>query len=187
MKKKVLIGLIVLILVILGFLMSRGRTIAPTTEIKAVEKTEKNEKNNKSIENSELPSQNEAQKDAEETQSSNNQTNEKKPMELEIKTTKEGTGTRVVKNGDTISVHYTGKLVDGTKFDSSVDRGTPFEFMIGQGMVIAGWEQGLLNMKVGEKRTLTIPSEMGYGARGAGAVIPPNATLIFDVELISIK
>ncbi|HBI34305.1 MAG TPA: peptidylprolyl isomerase [Candidatus Moranbacteria bacterium] len=117
-----------------------------------------------------------------------NQSNEtKKPMELEIKTTQEGTGDRVVRSGDNIAVHYTGKLTDGTKFDSSVDRGTPFEFQIGQGMVIAGWEQGLLGMKVGEKRTLTIPSEMGYGARGAGAVIPPNATLVFDVELISIK
>ncbi|HAS00148.1 MAG TPA: peptidylprolyl isomerase [Candidatus Moranbacteria bacterium] len=108
-------------------------------------------------------------------------------MELEIKTTQEGTGDRVVKSGDNISVHYTGKLTDGTKFDSSVDRGTPFEFQIGQGMVIAGWEQGLLGMKIGEKRTLTIPSEMGYGARGAGVAIPPNATLVFDVELISIK
>lgn len=116
-----------------------------------------------------------------------NNANEKKPMELEIKTTQEGTGDRVIKSGDTIAVHYTGKLVDGTKFDSSVDRGTPFEFQIGQGMVIAGWEQGFLGAKVGEKRTLTIPSEMGYGARGAGAIIPPNATLIFDVEVIAIK
>jgi peptidylprolyl isomerase len=108
-------------------------------------------------------------------------------MDLKIETTKEGVGTAVTKNGDTISVHYTGKLEDGTKFDSSVDRGTPFEFTIGQGMVIVGWEKGLLDMKVGEKRTLTIPSEMGYGAQGAGGVIPPNATLIFDVELIKIK
>lgn len=110
-----------------------------------------------------------------------------KSMGLEIKTTKEGTGERTVKNGDNIAVHYTGKLTDGTKFDSSLDRGTPFEFMIGQGMVIQGWEQGLLGMKVGEKRTLTIPSDLGYGSRGAAGVIPPNATLIFDVELISIK
>ena len=108
-------------------------------------------------------------------------------MELEIKTTKEGTGEKVVKSGDTISVHYTGKLTDGTVFDSSVTRGVPFDFQIGQGMVIAGWEKGLIGMKVGEKRTLTIPSEMGYGARGAGSSIPPNATLIFDVELLGIK
>lgn len=116
-----------------------------------------------------------------------NSNNEKKPMQLEIKTTQEGTGDRVIKSGDTITVHYTGKLTDGTKFDSSVDRGQPFTFQIGQGMVIAGWEQGFIGAKVGEKRTLTIPSDLGYGSRGAGAAIPPNATLIFDVEVISIK
>lgn len=120
-------------------------------------------------------------------QPTNQPTQNNKPMELEIKTTQVGTGDRQVKEGDTITVHYTGKLTDGTKFDSSVDRGTPFSFTVGQGMVIQGWEKGFLGAKVGEKRTLTIPAEMGYGARGAGAVIPPNATLIFDVELISIK
>ncbi|KKP68818.1 MAG: Peptidyl-prolyl cis-trans isomerase [Candidatus Moranbacteria bacterium GW2011_GWE1_35_17] len=113
--------------------------------------------------------------------------NDNKNMDLKIETTQEGTGDKVTKNGDTISVHYTGKLENGTKFDSSVDRGTPFDFTIGQGQVIAGWDKGLLDMKVGEKRTLTIPSEMGYGAQGAGGVIPPNATLIFDVELMEIK
>jgi FKBP-type peptidyl-prolyl cis-trans isomerase len=107
--------------------------------------------------------------------------------ELNIETTKEGTGDRVVKSGDTISVHYTGRLTDGTKFDSSVDRGTPFTFTIGAGQVIKGWDEGLLGMKVGEKRTLTIPADKGYGATGAGGVIPPNATLIFDTELVSIK
>ncbi|MEF3692081.1 MAG: FKBP-type peptidyl-prolyl cis-trans isomerase [Candidatus Moraniibacteriota bacterium] len=116
-----------------------------------------------------------------------NQNNNQKNMDLKIETTQEGTGDKVTKSGDTISVHYTGKLEDGTKFDSSVDRGEPFEFTIGQGMVIAGWEQGLLDMKVGEKRILTIPSEMGYGAQGAGGIIPPNATLIFEVELMEIK
>lgn len=109
------------------------------------------------------------------------------PTELEIVTTEEGTGTREVKSGDTIAVHYTGTLLDGTKFDSSLDRGEPFEFTIGQGQVIAGWDKGLLGMKVGEKRTLTIPSDMAYGSRGAGALIPPNSPLKFDVELISIK
>jgi len=113
--------------------------------------------------------------------------NEEKNMDLKIETTQEGTGEQEVKSGDAISVHYTGKLEDGTKFDSSVDRGEPFEFTIGQGQVIEGWEKGLLGMKVGEKRTLTIPSDMGYGAQGAGGVIPPNATLIFDVELMGIK
>jgi FKBP-type peptidyl-prolyl cis-trans isomerase len=114
-------------------------------------------------------------------------TTNNKTMELEIKTTSVGSGERKTKNGDTLVVHYTGKLTDGTKFDSSIDRGTPFEFQIGQGRVIAGWEKGLLDMKVGEKRTLTIPAEMGYGARGSSGIIPPNATLIFDVELMAIK
>ena len=116
-----------------------------------------------------------------------NQNNNQKNMDLKIEITQEGTGDKVTKSGDTISVHYTGKLEDGTKFDSSVDRGEPFEFKIGAGMVIQGWEQGLLDMKVGEKRTLTIPSEMGYGAQGAGGIIPPDATLIFEVELMGIK
>ncbi|EKE11461.1 MAG: Peptidyl-prolyl cis-trans isomerase [uncultured bacterium] len=110
-----------------------------------------------------------------------------KNMELEIKKVAEGKGERKSKNGDALVVHYTGKLADGTKFDSSVDRGTPFEFEIGKGMVIAGWEKGMLDMKVGEKRILTIPSEMAYGSKGAAGIIPPNAVLIFDVELIDIK
>lgn len=92
-----------------------------------------------------------------------------------------------VKNKDIISVHYTGYLENGTKFDSSLDRGEPFEFQIGLGQVIQGWEQGLIGMKVGEKRKLTIPPELGYGSSGAGGVIPPNATLIFEVELLEIK
>ena len=117
----------------------------------------------------------------------NNQTNENKSMQLEIKTTQEGTGERSVKNGDTIGVYYTGKLTDGTIFDSNSGSGKPFEFTVGEGMVIQGWEKGFIGAKVGEKRTLTIPADLGYGSRGAGNVIPPNATLIFDVELVSIK
>ncbi|NTW30951.1 MAG: FKBP-type peptidyl-prolyl cis-trans isomerase [Candidatus Moranbacteria bacterium] len=107
--------------------------------------------------------------------------------ELKIEKISEGTGDQATKKGDTISVHYTGTLTDGTKFDSSVDRGTPFSFTVGGGQVIAGWDQGLLDMKVGEKRRLTIPASLGYGARGAGSSIPPNATLIFEVELLSIQ
>lgn len=89
--------------------------------------------------------------------------------------------------GMTVDVHYTGWLLDGTKFDSSVDRGKPFSFHLGAGEVIRGWDEGVAGMKVGGKRKLRIPAELGYGARGAGGVIPGNATLIFDVELLGVK
>lgn len=101
-------------------------------------------------------------------------------------TIKEGTG-EGAKAGQTVTVHYTGTLTDGTKFDSSVDRGRPFSFVLGAGEVIQGWDKGVLGMKVGEKRKLVIPSTLGYGSTGAGGVIPPNATLLFDVEMISFK
>ena len=106
---------------------------------------------------------------------------ENKPLKIEI--LKEGTG-QAAKSGDTVTVHYTGTLQNGVKFDSSLDRQTPFIFTLGAGQVIPGWEQGILGMKVGEKRKLTIAPELAYGSAGVGAVIPPNATLIFEVDRV---
>jgi peptidylprolyl isomerase len=100
--------------------------------------------------------------------------------------TRKGTGTQA-KAGDTVSVHYTGTLTDGTKFDSSRDRGEPIEFPLGQGRVIKGWDEGIAKMRVGDQAILVIPPSIGYGSRGAGGVIPPDATLIFIVELVDVK
>jgi len=112
------------------------------------------------------------------------------PSGLKITDTKVGTGA-APKPGQICVMHYTGWLYEGgakgKKFDSSVDRGQPFEFPLGRRQVISGWDEGVATMKVGGKRTLIIPPELGYGARGAGGVIPPNATLIFDVELLDVK
>jgi len=105
---------------------------------------------------------------------------------LQYEDTNVGDGAEA-KSGDTVSVHYTGWLDDGTKFDSSKDRNQPFSFTLGAGMVIKGWDEGVAGMKIGGTRKLTIPSELGYGERGAGGVIPPFATLTFEVELLGIK
>ncbi|MBU3934712.1 FKBP-type peptidyl-prolyl cis-trans isomerase [Patescibacteria group bacterium] len=105
---------------------------------------------------------------------------------MKVEILKEGSGAES-KIGDTASVHYVGILENNTKFDSSIDRGQPFSFILGQNTVIQGWELGVLGMKVGEKRKLTIPPELAYGNQSVGGIIPPNATLIFEVELLGIN
>ncbi|MFV2004533.1 MAG: FKBP-type peptidyl-prolyl cis-trans isomerase [Gammaproteobacteria bacterium] len=106
--------------------------------------------------------------------------------DLEIEDQIVGEGDEAIA-GQTVEVHYTGWLTDGTKFDSSLDRDKTFSFKLGGGQVIAGWDQGVAGMKIGGSRKLTIPPELGYGERGAGGVIPPNATLVFKVELIGLS
>jgi FKBP-type peptidyl-prolyl cis-trans isomerase len=106
--------------------------------------------------------------------------------DLVIEDLRPGTGAEATA-GQTVSVHYVGTLTDGNKFDSSRDRGKPFEFRLGAGQVIKGWDQGVAGMKIGGLRKLTIPPHLGYGARGAGGVIPPNATLVFEVELLGLR
>jgi FKBP-type peptidyl-prolyl cis-trans isomerases 1 len=106
--------------------------------------------------------------------------------ELVIEDLTVGTGDEAVA-GKSMVVHYTGWLTNGSKFDSSKDRNDPFDFRLGAGQVIPGWDQGVAGMKVGGKRKLTIPPEMAYGSRGAGGVIPPNATLVFEVELLAVR
>ncbi|MFV1917296.1 MAG: FKBP-type peptidyl-prolyl cis-trans isomerase [Patescibacteria group bacterium] len=105
---------------------------------------------------------------------------------MEIEDLVEGSGDEA-KDGNKVTLHYTGTLTDGTKFDSSLDRDEPFTFILGEGEVIKGWDQGVAGMKVGGKRKLTIPPELGYGDRGAGDDIPPGATLIFEVELLKVE
>lgn len=112
------------------------------------------------------------------------------PSGLQYADTVPGTG-RSPRRGQTAVVHYTGWLYDngtrGKKFDSSLDKGKPFEFKVGQGQVIKGWDEGVASMKIGGKRTLIVPPQLGYGAQGAGTDIPPNATLLFEVELLAVK
>ncbi|MBL7156038.1 MAG: FKBP-type peptidyl-prolyl cis-trans isomerase [Candidatus Pacebacteria bacterium] len=122
-----------------------------------------------------------------EDQEQNKEQENNQKQDLEIEILQQGSGEQA-KTGDRLAVHYTGWLLDGVKFDSSVDRGEPFVFPLDQGLVIKGWDLGLLGAKVGEKRKLTIPCELGYGEAGTpGGPIPPNATLIFEVEILGIN
>lgn len=181
MEKKIIVGLVIFIVLVSAVVLLKGDD--KNSELEEVNIFQKNDEK-KDVE--EIIVQEDENIIQEEVIKDNNQSNEE-IMELKIEVLQEGSGEVVTKMGDTISVHYTGTLEDGTKFDSSVDRGTPFSFTIGAGQVIQGWEQGTLDMKIGEKRKLTIPSELGYGARGAGDAIPPDATIIFDIKLIDVQ
>ncbi len=121
-----------------------------------------------------------------EQQLSRTNTTQQPVMELQIEEIKVGEGTEA-KAGNTVTVHYTGTFIDGKKFDSSYDRGQPLSFVLGKGMVIQGWDSGVAGMKVGGKRKLTIPPSLGYGEQGVPGAIPPNSTLLFEVELLDVK
>jgi len=108
-------------------------------------------------------------------------------MEITKEIIQESHSEQIVKSGDTVSVHYTGTFEDGSKFDSSLDRGQPLSFQIGSGMMIKGWEEGLVGVRVGEKVKLVLPPEFAYGEQGVPGVIPPNSTLLFEIELLAIQ
>lgn len=118
--------------------------------------------------------------------SSSQTTQQENAPKPKIEILQEGSGA-AAKDGDNVSVHYTGTLENGEKFDSSLDRGQPFQFTLGVGQVIKGWDEGIVGMKTGEKRKLTIPPELGYGTKGVSGKIPPNSTLIFEVEMLKIN
>ncbi len=162
MKSMYAIIIVLVAIVAVFFLLKRDVPVEPALEVSTAETITTNETSNMTTENTSTAS------------------------ELTMTTTKEGAGASA-KDGDLLAVHYTGYLADGTKFDSSVDRGSPFEFTLGTGMVIQGWDIGVRGMKVGEARRLVIPAKYAYGEQGFPGVIPENATLTFDVELVEIK
>jgi FKBP-type peptidyl-prolyl cis-trans isomerase len=108
-------------------------------------------------------------------------------MEIKKEITQESNSNQIAKKGDTVTVHYTGTFEDGSKFDSSLDRGQPLSFQIGSGMMIRGWEEGLVGVRVGEKVKLVLPPEFAYGEQGIPGIIPPNSTLLFEIELLAIE
>jgi len=174
----IIAGAVVLIIIIAAFcfLVKPKVTTAPTNE----------ESSAQNYSNMQLPASSSDNSGSANASTRDNPNNQTKMDQVKIDILKQGTGAES-KNGDTLTVDYVGTLEDGTKFDSSIDRGTPFSFTLGVGQVIAGWDEGMVGMKIGEERKLTIPSSLGYGARGVSGVIPGNATLIFDVTLLKIN
>lgn len=198
MKKNILIALVVVMLVVVGYLVFKNIAPSSIDDKAALNQVLSDQKNSepksspvddsaKKVAQTQPQAQPQAQPVEPQPVQPANNSNNNKTMGLEIKTTQEGTGV-AVKAGDTVEVKYTGKLTDGTVFDSTDKHGgQPFSFTVGAQQVIKGWDQGLLGAKVGEKRTLTIPGDLAYGPQGIPGVIPPNATLVFDIELVSIK
>ncbi|MCD4650305.1 MAG: FKBP-type peptidyl-prolyl cis-trans isomerase [Candidatus Cloacimonetes bacterium] len=196
MKTLIIIMIFAMALLIVGC----GKTDKPAEEIKPIEKVEISEEKADSVAST-VEAVEETEADVEKTElvavekpvavETTKSTAKEDVMittdsGLKYEVLKKGNGA-IAKAGDKVSVHYTGWLLDGKKFDSSVDRGTPFDFQLGAGRVIKGWDEGVAGMKIGEKRMLVIPPELGYGARGARGAIPPNATLKFEVELLKIN
>ena len=192
MKKNILGILVGLMVIVCGVVLYRSYksvfSLQPSDDQAALNQLVANQQNSSQSSQDQQDQQEQPQTDQVNNQTTQpNQNNQQSDMGLQIQTTQQGTGA-AVKAGDTVSVKYTGKLTDGTVFDSTDKHGgAPFSFTVGAGQVIAGWDQGLIGMKVGEKRTLTIPGDLAYGAQGIPGVIPPNATLVFDIELVSIK